>query len=103
MSQIPEIFGELIKGSLNDPAITKESIHHFAKKVSGKPLIRPPWFFDVTQEGEGIVDVSTHLVDLVQWECFPEEILDYQTDVNLLQANRWPTVMDKSMFNQVQA
>ena len=47
------------------------SVHHFSKIVAGAPLKRPQWFFDVRQQGEGIVDVTTHLVDLVQWEAFP--------------------------------
>src|SRR3546814_13791393 len=58
-SGIPEVFGTLEKGSLDDPAVTKESVHHFFKYVSGKPLIRPTWFFDVEQEGDGIVDVRS--------------------------------------------
>jgi hypothetical protein len=41
LSQVPAIFGELQKGSLKDPAVTKESIHHFYKYVSGSPLKRP--------------------------------------------------------------
>ena len=48
-----------------------KSVHYFSKTVAGVPLKRPPWFFDVRQEGEGIVDTSTHLVDLIQWEAFP--------------------------------
>ncbi|MGM0475309.1 MAG: putative oxidoreductase C-terminal domain-containing protein, partial [Bacteroidota bacterium] len=54
LSQIPELFGELLQGSPDDPAITKESVHHFFKYVSGKALVRPPWFFDVEQQGEGV-------------------------------------------------
>ena len=45
LSQIPEVFGELEKGSPDNPAITKESVHHFFKYVSGVPLVRPDWFF----------------------------------------------------------
>ena len=71
LSQKDEVFGKLQPGSEKDPAVTKESVHHFSKIVSGTPLLRPAWFFDVEQQGEGIVDVTTHLVDLVQWECFP--------------------------------
>ena len=69
------VFGTLETGSKSEPAVTKVSVHHFSKIVSGSPLQRPAWFFDVEQQGEGIVDVTTHLVDLVQWECFPEQIL----------------------------
>src|SRR5690606_8719194 len=90
-SQLPEVFGELQKGTPEDPAITKESVHHFSKTVSGAPLIRPAWFFDVAQQGEGIVDVTTHLVDLVQWEAFPGEIINYENDINITSARRWKT------------
>jgi predicted dehydrogenase len=101
LSRIGSVFGSLEKGTLEDPAITKESVHHFFKYVSGNPLIRPPWFFDTDQQGEGIVDVSTHLVDLVQWECFPGEIIDYENEVEILEAKRWPTVFDPEMFASV--
>ncbi len=101
LSKVPDVFGALVPGTLEEPAITKESVHHFFKYVSGNPLIRPPWFFDTEQQGEGIVDVSTHLVDLVQWECFPEEIIDYENEVKILEAKRWPTVFDLEMFNSV--
>lgn len=100
-SMIPEIFGELKQGSPEDPAITKESVHHFFKEVSGKPLKRPAWFFDVEQEGNGIVDVTTHLVDLVQWECFPEQIIDYKKDIEMINARRWTTELNRSQFNEV--
>lgn len=100
-SQIPALFGELVTGSADEPAITKESVHHFFKEVSGKPLVRPGWFFDVEQEGEGIVDVNTHLVDLVQWGCFPEQIIDYKTDIGLVAARRWPTTLTARQFEQV--
>ncbi|MBN9381178.1 MAG: Gfo/Idh/MocA family oxidoreductase [Chitinophagaceae bacterium] len=101
LSLIPELFGRLQEGSKDDPAVTKESVHHFFKTVSGKPLIRPVWYFDVTQEGEGIVDVATHLVDLIQWECFPDSILDYRKDIEMLSARRWPTVLTPGEFEKV--
>ena len=90
-SRIPAVFGELLHGSLAEPAIVKESVHHFSKLVSGTPVKRPAWFFDVEQQGEGLVDITTHLVDLVQWECFPGESLDFSRDVAVLAAKRWPT------------
>lgn len=101
LSLIPAIYGKQLPGTPEDPAIVKESVHHFFKFVSGNPLIRPAWFFDVTQQGEGIVDVTTHLVDLIQWEAFPEQIIDYNTDIELLDANRWPTSMKLEEFQQV--
>jgi predicted dehydrogenase len=101
LSQNTEVFGQLLPGSPEQPAITKESVHHFFKYVSGNALIRPAWFFDVEQQGEGIVDVTTHLVDLVQWACFPEQIINYQQDIELANARRWTTNLSPQQFNKV--
>jgi len=100
LSQKPEVFGTLKTGSKEDPAVTKVSVHHFSKIVSGSPLLRPAWFFDVEQQGEGIVDVTTHLVDLVQWECFPDQILT-PADVKMETARRWPTLISTEEFRSV--
>jgi predicted dehydrogenase len=95
------VFGSFIKGSVNDPAVVKESVHHFYKHVAGKPLKRPTWYFDTDIQGEGIVDVTTHLADLVMWECFPEQLINYNSDIRILQAKRWPTLIDSSMYKKV--
>src|SRR5690606_34964232 len=95
-----EIFGTLEKGTAEHPAIIKNSVHHFYKEVSGKPLIRPDWYYDVEQEGEGIVDVTTHAIDLVQWQCFPENVFDYKADVEVLNANRYPTKISLEQFKR---
>lgn len=99
LSLIPEVFGTLQTGTPEEPAITKESVHHFFKYVSGNPLVRPAWFFDVEQQGEGIVDVTTHLVDLIQWEAFPEVTLKKE-DVEIVSATRWTTDLTPEMFKQ---
>lgn len=99
-SLLPEVFGTLQKGTPQEPAVTKESVHHFYKYVSGSVLTRPAWFMDVAQQGEGIVDVTTHLVDLVQWECFPEQVID-TTEINITNARRWTTGMTKSQFKAI--
>jgi len=101
LSMLPEVFGTLEKGTPEDPSVTKESVHHFFKNVSGSTLTRPAWFMDVTQEGEGIVDVTTHLVDLVQWECYPDQIIDYKSDVALSSAKRSTTAMTLSQFRAI--
>lgn len=100
LSQKAEVFGTLKPGTKVDPAVTKVSVHHFSKIVSGSPLLRPAWFFDVDQQGEGIVDVTTHLVDLVQWECFPGEILS-PADIRMETAKRWPTLISQEEFKGV--
>ena len=101
LSMLPAVFGELVHGTQQQPAVTKESVHHFSKLVSGMPIRRPSWFFDVAQQGEGLVDITTHLVDLVQWECFPEQIIDYRHDVRIVDARRWPTELTPAQFESV--
>ena len=100
-SRIPEVFGELLHGSPAAPAVVKESVHYFSKLVSGSPVKRPAWFFDVEQQGEGLTDITTHLVDLVQWECFPAETLDFSRDVAVLAAKRWPTGVTPTQFERL--
>lgn len=101
LSQMPGIFGELEKGTTDNPAVIKKSVHHFKKIVAGKPLIRPSWYMDTREQGEGITDVTTHLVDLIQWTCFPEQELDYLKDILIDNASRWPTVLDKAQYTTV--
>ena len=99
-STLPNVFGESLEGNPAEPAISKESVHHFFKYVSGEPLVRPAWFFDVNEEGEGIVDVTTHLVDLVQWELFPDQVIA-TSDIEMISAKRWPTVLTLEEFSEV--
>jgi predicted dehydrogenase len=100
LAMLPAIFGKLDSGTVEKPAIEKTSVHYFYKNVSGKVLVRPAWFFDVEQQGEGIVDVNTHLVDLVQWVCFPEQIIQ-KSDIQMIVAKRWPTLLSKDEFKEV--
>lgn len=100
LSMVSSVFGELLDGTPENPAISKESIHHLFKYVSGKPLVRPAWFLDTEQQGEGIIDVTTHLVDLIQWEAFPNQIIQ-KTDIDMLSAKRWPTILSKDQFKKI--
>ena len=100
LSQMKTVFGTLVEGNENAPAIVKSSVHHYAKEVSGKSLIRPAWFFDTTQQGEGLVDVSAHLVDLTFWECFPNQPIEKE-DLKLVSVQRWPTKLSPNDFKQV--
>jgi diadenosine tetraphosphate (Ap4A) HIT family hydrolase len=100
LARVPELFGTLQKGTLETPAVVMDSIHYFYKEVAGKPLIRPAWFFDVTQEGEAIPDVGSHLVDLVQVECFPAQALDWRKDVRVFNAKRWATKITPEQFKR---
>jgi predicted dehydrogenase len=100
LSMQKALFGTLEPGTPDDPAISKISVHNFSKVVAGAQLKRPQWFFDPEQQGAGIVDVTTHLVDLVQWEAFPGVALQ-PSDAEILSARRWPTKLTLEQFTRV--
>ncbi|MGN0834102.1 MAG: putative oxidoreductase C-terminal domain-containing protein [Kiritimatiellia bacterium] len=91
------LYGEQERGTPEDPAVTKVSVHHFCKLVNGTPLRRPVWYYDTAVQGEGIADVTTHLVDMVQWETFPGVRLA-KDDVEIVSARTWPTVISPEEF-----
>ena len=93
-------FGETVAGSVAEPGVYMESVHYLKKVVAGVPNIRPSWFFDNSEQGEGLNDVGTHLVDLVQWTLFPNQALN-RSDVEVIAAQRWPTVIPQAEFRTV--
>jgi predicted dehydrogenase len=97
----PATFGTLVRGTEADPGVYMESVHHLMKVVAGAPNIRPTWFFDTDEQGEGLNDIGTHLVDLVQWTLFPDQALDYRKDLRVLSAQRWPTMIPRDQFRRV--
>ncbi len=100
LSTFSTIFGEVAESNPEDPAITQESVHYFSKMVSGSPLIRPAWFFDVEQQGSGIVDITTHLVDLIMWTLFPQQNL-HPSDAEIALAKQWSTKFTPAQFEKV--
>jgi predicted dehydrogenase len=94
-------FGQIQPGSLDQPAVYMESVHYLKKMVAGAPNIRPPWFFNTADQGEGLNDVGTHLVDLVQWTLFPDQVIDPAPDIRMLDAHRWPTWITAAEFRTV--
>ncbi len=101
LAGIPAVFGMQEKGSPSRPGIEASSVHRWYKYVSGNALTRPAWFFDVSQQGEGIVDVMTHLVDLVQWGCLPDQTLDYTKDIRVDDARHWTTDLTLSQYKTI--
>jgi predicted dehydrogenase len=97
----PAVFGAIVPGTPAEPGVYIESVHHLMKVVSGVPNIRPTWFFDVSQQGEGFNDIGTHLVDLVQWTLSPGKAVDAKADVKVLDAYRWPTMIAEPDFARV--
>ncbi len=42
-----KVFGRIQIENDGNPAVFKECVHHLYKIVNQKPLIRPPWYFDI--------------------------------------------------------
>jgi predicted dehydrogenase len=95
------VTGAVLPGTKTDPGVVMESVHNILKTVAGAPNIRPAFFFDTAEQGEGLADVGTHLVDLVPFILFPDQPIDATKDVRLLSARRWPTVMSPAEFQRV--
>ncbi len=89
------LFGKMQQGTPDRPAIMESSVHHYYRGGKGT---RPFWFFDVSQQGEGIADVTTHLIDLTFWKTFPDEIIDYKKDIKVLSAKHWPVNITRTEF-----
>ena len=63
------------------------------KSVAGVPSLRPPWFFDLNEQGEALSDVGIHMVDLALWTAFPDQPIDYRKQIEVIDAKRWPTTV----------
>lgn len=96
LAAMPSVFGKMEKGSVDSPAVVTRSEHRYFKHIT-----RPDWFFDPLQQGGALVDVGTHLIDLVQWICFPEVVLDYEKDIKIQSCRIWPTVLTLTQFSNI--
>jgi predicted dehydrogenase len=96
-----EVFGQVRIDDDGSPSVFKESVHHLYKIVNEKPLVRPVWYFDVEVQGEGIVDTTVHLVDMTHWILFPGKPVEYNKDIELIDARRWPTRVPLDKYNKI--
>ena len=96
-----DIFGEPVPGTPDAPSVRMENLHALLKVGSAGPNRRPAWYFDIRQQGEGIADVGTHLVDLVEWTLFADQAIDYRRDVRVLRAERSPLMLTREQFSRV--
>jgi hypothetical protein len=76
-------------------------LHYLRKLVAGLPNPRPAWYFDVTEQGEGLADTGVHLVDRVHETLFPEQPLEWRRDIDILAASRWPTLVSLAQFREL--
>lgn len=96
-----QVFGRIRVESDGSPAVFKECVHHLYKIVNNAPLVRPDWYFDIDVQGEGIVDTTIHLVDMTQWMLFPGAPIEYDKDIELIEARRWATAVPLDKFAKI--
>jgi predicted dehydrogenase len=94
----PAVFGSF--QAAGGPAIRLDSVHHLDKRVNGAPLRRPPWFFDVRVQGDGLADIPTHLVDQAQ-RFLAAHGAPHDRRAELLAARRWTTPVPRALFARV--
>jgi predicted dehydrogenase len=99
--QQPEIFGSAESGTRGEPGVFIESVHFLKKSVAGAPLRRPVSFFDTAEQGEGLTDVGTHLVDLVPWLLWPNQAIDAQRDLEIVESRHWPTLLTLEQYEAI--
>lgn len=97
----PELFGDPIPGTREEPGVALGGVHYLRKVVAGLPNPRPPWYFNVTEQGEGLADTAVHLVDRVHETLFAARPLDWQQDIAILAASRWPTIVSLAQFREL--
>jgi predicted dehydrogenase len=99
-----DVFGDFASTETDQAAIEISSVHHLEKTVNGAPLRRPPWFFDVRVQGDGIADIPTHMVDhaqqLIAAVASRRAALREQGPV-LIAVRRWATPVPLALFTRV--
>jgi predicted dehydrogenase len=108
----PDVFGDFARDGA--AAIVFESVHHLEKRVNGAPLRRPPWYFDVRVQGDGLQDIPTHLVDHAQRLVSHARQADTRPGaagsgadapagppLQLVAARCWPTRVSRELFARV--
>jgi hypothetical protein len=97
----PEVFGDSVPGTEQEPGVFLGGVHYLRKIVAGLPNARPAWYFDITEQGEGLADTGVHLVDRVHETLFPDQPLDWQQDIDIVAASRWPTLVSLAQFREL--
>lgn len=93
----PELFGAL-DAQAGEPAIDIQSVHHLLKVVNGAPLRRPAWYYDTRIQGDGLVDIQSHMADQAQWILGDGPGFSFERDYELEDARRWSTPVPRELF-----
>jgi predicted dehydrogenase len=98
-----DVFGGFADDGGDGPGIEIASVHHLEKTVDGRPLRRPPWYFDVRVQGDGIADIPTHMVDQAQRlvRAAAAGPAEDSPRLELLAARTWSTPVPRALFARV--
>jgi Putative oxidoreductase C terminal domain len=96
----PELFGTFVTHESAAPAIDIASVHHLYKRVNGRPLQRPAWYYDTTVQGDGVVDVQSHMVEQAQWWVLGDAEGDGARDIVLDSVRSWTTPVPLALFHE---
>lgn len=107
------VFGQFVADSSGAPGLELDALHHLCKLVDGHPLRRPEWYYDVRVQGNGLVDIQSHMVDQAQWlidegdaagdrSRIPSPLAPQQPiqDMVLEEASLWSTAVPLSVFTE---
>ena len=97
MATSEELFGGFAERS-EEPAIDLQSTHHLLKMVNGAPLTRPAWYYDTRIQGNGLVDIQSHMTDQAQWLAGEGPGFDPGRDLELDGARLWCTPVPLDLF-----
>lgn len=86
----PQKFGTPVSANMT-------SVHYFYKNVNGNAITRPEWYYDTEIQGEGIADVTTHLIDMAFWQCFPGQTIRSR-DIKKISASHFPTTIKPEQY-----
>lgn len=99
LARCPAVVGEADGG--RGPTLEKSTIHHLSKQIDGVQLVRPVWYFDTAVQGEGLIDVTTHLVDQVLLIAEAATRPLAAGEVRLTRARRWVTEVSAADFSAI--
>jgi predicted dehydrogenase len=98
---LPEIFGDILSGTVEDPALTIDSTQFLQKSPIGLPVIRPTWWLDHHISGHVLADSMNYLVDLAFWMLFPGEPIQHISDAECLDASGWASPVSEEQFHAI--
>ncbi len=93
----PSLVGTL-EAHADEPAIDLKSVHHLLKVVNGVPLRRPAWYYDTRIQGNGLVDIQSHMADKAQWLLGDGPGFVFERDYEVEEARCWNTPVPRALF-----